>query len=209
MAHENLLTTVKSWVENSARELELLLKSFGDSPAPLPNPGTISGTLLDIYSLAAACEANIASDVQLDVINLKGIPAKQPPFTGASDEQLLRSMTLSQISLAASVKALLLMYRVLSLPFPPPQSAPFADELALVQSIVCWLEKQSADLKTLLSHHGLKPVPPPIPLQFKDVNDALTSWELSLTNMAQDLAYAMSQHPRHLTHPRKGFGPHS
>src|SRR5579862_1749287 len=207
MANEALLTRVKAWVENSALELNLLLRNFNPGPPPVSS-GPIPSDPLDLYSLAATWEANVAQDVELVAINLGGTPANPGPYpTGASDHQLLGSMTLSQISLAASLKALLMMYRIQSLPFPMAQSPPYPDEAPLLASIVGLLMKQSTDLKALLKLQGLTPVAPPIPFHFADISLALTSWERALTKMAQDLAYTTSQHPRHLIHPLKGFNP--
>ena len=207
MANEALLSRVKAWVENSALELSLLLRHFNPTPPPF-TPGPLPPDPLDLYSLAATWEANIAQDIELVAINLGGSPANPGPYPGgATDHQLLGSMTLSQISLAASLKALLMMYRLQSLPFPMPQSPPYAAEVPLLMSIVGLLMKQSFELKELLKLQGLTPVAPPIPFHFADITLALTRWERALAKMAQDLAYATSQHPRHLIHPLKGYGP--
>lgn len=204
MANEAALTRVKTWVENSALELNMLLRHFAQPPPP-PAPGPMPPDRLGLYSLAAAWEANIAQDVEQVVLNLKGTPANPGPYSGAGEQQLLRSMTLSQISLAAGLKAMLQMYRIAPLPFPLSQSPPYPDEIPLLVSIVGLIVQQSADLKELLKLQGLSPVPPPQPGHFADVTLALRSWERALVKMAQDLAYLSSQHPRHLLGPFKGL----
>ncbi len=203
MANEPELTRVKCWVEHSALELGLLLQHFQRPPATLPTAGKKKKPL-DLYSLAAVWEENIASDIEALVLSAAGSPAHPDPMGKVTNQQLFKSMSMSQISLAASLKAMLLLYRVPALSFPLNSSPPYAAELPLLDSIVGWLTKQSADLKKLLNLNNLTPNPPPKPHQFANVNSALNSWERTLTKMAQDLAYVMSQHPRHLIHPLKG-----
>lgn len=197
MANEAELTRVKSWVENSALELAMLLRHFGRSPAALP--ATKKKTKpLPLYSLAASLEANIASDIAVVVVKLSGSPATVDAIANPSAKRLWGSIAKSQISLAASMKATLLTYDVPVLPFPLSSSPPYADEASLLGSIVSWLTKQSEDLKALLNVQRLTPGGPPEPLNFANVNLALSNWEQSLAKMAQDFAYVASQHPRHL-----------